>query len=1164
MVLGVDRLQALRDCCRDEAAFERLRQILALETDRSSELLGTVAEATSQLLTQSDYATGINAALALMGEATGVDRVYIFHIHPHPDTGEPAASQQYEWVRASITPQINNPALQNRVYQATGLMRWYDLLQAGRPLSALIDQLPPSERKVFKLQEIRSILVVPIFSDNALWGFIGFDDCHRERHWSADEEAALQVLAASVGGAIARQQAASALSQSESRLQTIAANVPGMIYQLRRHLDGSRQVIYASSGCRELLELEPEQIQATSAILASLCHPDDQERFEQSIERSGVTLQPWNWEGRIITPSGKLKWIQGFSRPDLQSNGEIVWDGVLVDITERQQVEAELRRSEARNRAMLDASPDLMFRISLNGRYLDFKSSPTATIPKEGIVGRYLHDVLPSDVADLCLRTIRTTLTTQTLQTCEYQLDEPTGKRDYEARVVVSGTDEVLWIVQDVTERKQTERTIRQSEARNRALVDAIPDLMFRIRRDGTYLDCKAERDGDTLLPPQELIGKSVYDVLPPDHAAQRMYYVEQALKTGEIQSFEYQLNLGQGTEAESTQVDAFPELERPDSLHIREYEARVVVSGDDEVIAIVRDITERKCAETALRLSEEKFSKAFHSSPNSMTLSTVQEGRIIEVNQSFLETSGYDRNEVIGRRVHDLGLWVNPVERDAMIRILRQNGTIRNQEYQFRIKSGEIITTLFSAEIIQVGDEICILASVIDITARQRAEQELWAAAERDRLLGEIALRIRQSLDLDQTFSTTVAEVRQFLQADRVFISQFDETGHGCIVAESVNAEFPSVLNWIIDPAIYAEMTALYGQGTRVIADQSQVQDITFAQESYDRFHTRAALGVPIVIGDRLFGALVAHQCSGPRQWQSQEVHLMERLGTQVAIAIQQAQLYTQVQDLNAGLERQVAERTAQLQQKMEELQELNQLKDDFLNAFSHDLRTPMMGISLVISNLMNQSGDTIAVSRAVLERMVQSTSHQLNLLNSLLQAHSAEVRGVILNYELVQLSLLLQVIVEDLEPLVQKNTATLVSQVPPDLPLVQADPLQLRRVFENLITNALHHNPPGVHLVLDASIEEDFIRLTLTDDGVGMSPDVSETLFERYSRGRKSRHSTGIGLGLYLCRQIITAHGGQIGVESTPGEGSTFWLTLPLAISANARPDPSTLAEA
>jgi signal transduction histidine kinase len=135
----------------------------------------------------------------------------------------------------------------------------------------------------------------------------------------------------------------------------------------------------------------------------------------------------------------------------------------------------------------------------------------------------------------------------------------------------------------------------------------------------------------------------------------------------------------------------------------------------------------------------------------------------------------------------------------------------------------------------------------------------------------------------------------------------------------------------------------------------------------------------------------------------------------------------------------------------------------------------------------------------------------------------------------------------VEDLAPLLVENQATLSNQVPPELPPVTADPALIRRVFENLLTNALKHNPPGLHLTLHATIEDDMIRCNVQDNGVGMTPGECESLFERYTRGTRARRSTGIGLGLYLCRQIITAHGGQIGAISTPGEGATFWFTLP-----------------
>jgi signal transduction histidine kinase len=342
-------------------------------------------------------------------------------------------------------------------------------------------------------------------------------------------------------------------------------------------------------------------------------------------------------------------------------------------------------------------------------------------------------------------------------------------------------------------------------------------------------------------------------------------------------------------------------------------------------------------------------------------------------------------------------------------------------------------------------------------------------------------------------------------------------------------------------------------------------------------------------MLSDKLFGVMVAHQCDRTRHWQPFEVDLLRALSTQVAIAVQQAQLYEQVQALNTNLERQVEERTQQLAQKYTELQELHRLKDVFLHAVSHDLRTPVLGWLMVLKNLLSRQEElkvgklnvecdtpsaaltkenlqptnlqpttlsgqrTIPVSRSVLERMVQSSDRQLNLINSLLEVHSSEVAGVVLRREPIQLGELVRVLVEDFEPLATKNQATLINQISADLPLISVDPAQLRRVFENLLTNAFFHNPPGVRITLDAHVREGMIYCTVADNGVGMSQEMCDRLFQLYFTGQDAqgrtqgyRPYTGLGLGLYLCRQIITTHGGEIGVTSYQRQGTTFWFTL------------------
>lgn len=218
------------------------------------------------------------------------------------------------------------------------------------------------------------------------------------------------------------------------------------------------------------------------------------------------------------------------------------------------------------------------------------------------------------------------------------------------------------------------------------------------------------------------------------------------------------------------------------------------------------------------------------------------------------------------------------------------------------------------------------------------------------------------------------------------------------------------------------------------------------------------------------------------------------------------------------------------------------------FFHAVSHDLRNPVLGTLMVLKNLLARPEENISISRSILERMIQSSDRQLNLINSLMEAHVNEVQGVVLQRQTVQLLTVIEAAIADLEPLLAKNRATLKNLVSADLPLVNADPTQLWRVFSNLIVNALKHNPPELLLTINATRKDDKIYCTVSDNGVGISQQQSDRLFDLYFRGTSIRNSVGLGLGLYLCKQIINAHGGEIGVKSAVDAGATFWFTLPV----------------
>lgn len=251
----------------------------------------------------------------------------------------------------------------------------------------------------------------------------------------------------------------------------------------------------------------------------------------------------------------------------------------------------------------------------------------------------------------------------------------------------------------------------------------------------------------------------------------------------------------------------------------------------------------------------------------------------------------------------------------------------------------------------------------------------------------------------------------------------------------------------------------------------------------------------------------------------------------------------------LNLDLERQVEERTAQLQEKIQELQGFYELKDTFLQAVAHDLRTSIMGMLMVLKSAHHPDQDQNLLPQRLLVQIIQGCDRQLTLINALLEDHFSEEQPVNLRCSCLSLRDLLQQVVSSLEPLLTKNQATFTNDVPVTLPLAIADPEQLQRVFENLLVNALKHNPPGVSLRVKAAVEGGMLCCRVQDNGVGIDPDQQAALFKLYVRRLFTRHLTGVGLGLYLCREIITAHGGEIGIDSHAGAGTEVWFTLPLA---------------
>ncbi len=186
------------------------------------------------------------------------------------------------------------------------------------------------------------------------------------------------------------------LSSSKARFERLLVNVPGAIYQFKLHLDGHFSFPYISSDCEEICGLTAKQVMQQPKLLMSQIHPEDISAFEEVVQKSAQTLQHKYWQGRIINPSGKIRWIQTASKPEKQVDGSIIWDGLMSDISDRQQAEQELRESQQLLRLIFDTLPQRIFWKDTNLKYLGcnqlFAQDAGLNSPAE-IIGKSDYDL---------------------------------------------------------------------------------------------------------------------------------------------------------------------------------------------------------------------------------------------------------------------------------------------------------------------------------------------------------------------------------------------------------------------------------------------------------------------------------------------------------------------------------------------------------------------------------------------------------------------------------------------------------------------------------------------------------------------------------------------------------------------------------------------------
>ena len=433
--------------------------------------------------------------------------------------------------------------------------------------------------------------------------------------------------------------------------------------------------------------------------------------------------------------------------------------------------------------------------------------------------------------------------------------------------------------------------------------------------------------------------------------------------------------------------------------------------------------------------------------------------------------------------------------------------------------------------------------SAVRNALTQAELQTQLDRSQKRQSLIASVALRIRQTLDLDEVLERAVVEVRQLLECDRILVYQFVANMSGTIVAESVDARWPSALGQeITDTCFQNGAGKYYAQGK-----YSAIRDIHQAQLSpchinvLERFNVRANLVVPILfasqkasnqtipdLSPRLWGLLMAHQCDRPRSWTTEEIQLIEALSVQLAIAIQQAELLSRTE---IALQRE---------------QELKTLKSQIVATISHEYRAPLASILASASTLItHQQNLPAARQEKFLQIIAQKARHMGSLVDDMLFMNRMEIGQIRLNPIPIDLEKFLSDQIE--ESKIEAPDYTIDLEVTGTVEPFQGDPKVLRQICGNLLSNAIKYSPTQKQINIHLNGQSSQIILVFQDRGIGISLANRDRLFQPFYRGDNVGKIPGTGLGLSIVKSCVEISGGEISCNSQPGQGTRITVGLP-----------------
>jgi len=521
------------------------------------------------------------------------------------------------------------------------------------------------------------------------------------------------------------------------------------------------------------------------------------------------------------------------------------------------------------------------------------------------------------------------------------------------------------------------------------------------------------------------------------------------------------------------------------------------------------------------IKAGEEKFSKAFHSSPYAITITRISDGQIIEVNDCFLNITGYEGEDIRGKTTPALHLWDRGEDRALVVSELASKGKVQEREFQFRKKSGERITGLFSAEIITVNNEKCVLSSIDDITERKQAEEALRESEDKYKSLIDNFQDIIFTIDLEGKIT---------------FASQNTMEKFGYESAETINM---NILNFIQEEDRQRAMESLQKGMNGEKIKRFQIQVITksggrlFFECSFSRvYKDRAVVGAQAI----------ARDITERKQAEEEILRLNAELELKVEkrtneLHKSQVALLNMVDDLNISAK--------QINFANKSLEATNKELESFSYSVSHDLRAPLRSIDGLSNALLEDYHKKLdAKGKNYLKRVRQATQQMGILIDDILKL--SRLTRAEFNLESVDLSKMFREIIKQSQ---KNDLARIVDVVVQKGIVIEGDPKLMRIVLVNLIENAWKFTGRKERAKIEFGMIDQagekviFIR----DNGVGFDMTYVGKLFGTFQRLHTVDEFEGTGIGLATVQRVINRHGGKIWAEGEVGKGATFYFTLP-----------------